>query len=60
MLSQKKTLASQMTPYEFSLYLKNARDRVFYFDKYRTDQRRNGPTFIDKAVRHSMKRRKSK
>ena len=57
---QNKNLASQMTPYEFSLYLKNARDRVFYFDKYRTDQRRNGPTFAANTLRQSMQRRKSK
>ena len=49
-----------MTPYEFSLYLKNARDRVFYFEKYRTDQRRNGPTFATNTLRQSKQRRKSK
>jgi hypothetical protein len=60
MSSQNKNLASQMTVYEFSLYLKNKRDRLFYFDKYRTDQRRNGPTFVSNTLKQSMQRRKSK
>jgi len=60
MSSQNKNLASQMTVYEFSLYLKNKRDRLFYFDKYRTDQRRNGPTFVGNTLKQSMQRKRSK
>ena len=57
MFNQNKNLASEMTPYEFSLYIKNLKDRVLYFDKYRTEQRRNAPVMQTKTVKRSMQRR---
>lgn len=49
--------AFDMTPEQFALYLKKLKDRVINFDKYRTDQRRNGPVIQNKTIKRSMQRR---
>ena len=48
---------SKMTPEEFDLYLKKNKDKLFNFDKYRTEQRRNAPVMQTKTVKRSMQRR---
>lgn len=48
---------NDMTPEQFALYLKKIKDKVINFDKYRTEQRRNGPIIGGKTLKRSMKRR---
>lgn len=53
----KRLTVHDMTPEQFALYLKKAKDKVINFDKYRTDQRRNGPVIQNKTLKRSMQRR---
>lgn len=52
-----RLIINDMTPEQFALYLKKSKDRVINFDKYRTEQRRNGPIIGSKTLKRSMKRR---
>lgn len=52
-----RLIINDMTPEQFALYLKKTKDRVINFDKYRTEQRRNGPIIGSKTLKRSMKRR---
>lgn len=50
-------MASRMTPKELALHLKAQKEKLHYFWKYRTEQRRaTGTSITSKTIRASMKR----
>ncbi len=52
---------SQMTVQQFKQMLKANRDRLLYFWKYNTEQRRNTATSVSSStIKAAMKRRKAK
>jgi len=51
---------NKMTVKEFDLYLKKNKDKLFNFDKYRTEQRRNTGVIYTPTLKTAMQRRKSK
>jgi hypothetical protein len=50
---------NNMTVEEFDLYLKKNRDKLFNFNKYRTEQRRNTGVIYTPTLKTAMQRRKS-
>jgi hypothetical protein len=58
---RKQMRESQMTVQQFKQMLKANRDRLFYFWRYATEQRRNTATSVSSStIKAAMQRRKAK